>query len=85
MMKLQVWTDVEQNIKVQFTYQSQNPVLDQPNQLKFIVQNLKTGGLVTHNSSGQFINFRFANITVLLTMISAPDIAVLAPFRLIVP
>ena len=108
----QIWTNVEQNIKVQFTYQPQNPVLDQPTQLKFVVQNLKTGEfmkslhaniLVTHNSSGQFSNFRFGNITVpngqfsviyrfqdtgiyeIITRISGIDIAVLAPFRVIVP
>jgi hypothetical protein len=47
--------------------------LDQPTELKFVVQNLKTGDylknlvaniLVTHNSSGQFSNFRFNNISV---------------------
>lgn len=108
----QTWTNDEQNIKVQFNYQPQNPVLDQPTQLKFLVQNLKTGEfmknlhaniLVTHNSSGQFANFRFGNITVpngqfsvvyrfqdtgiyeIITRISGTDIAVLAPFRVIVP
>jgi hypothetical protein len=69
----QIWTNVEQNLKIQFTYQPQRPILDQPTELKFIVQNLKTGEylknlvaniLVTHNSSGQFSNFRFSNITV---------------------
>lgn len=108
----QVWTNVEQNIKVQFKYQPQSPVLDQPTQLKFVVQNLKTGQfiknlhaniLVTHNASGQFGNYRFRNITVsngqfsviyrfqdtgifeIITRVSAPDVAVLAPFRVIVP
>jgi hypothetical protein len=108
----QIWTNVEQNIKVQFTFQPQNPVLDQPTQLKYLVQNLKTGDfiknlraniLVTHNSSGQFSNFRFGNITApygqfsviyrfqdtgiyeIITRISGTDIAVLAPFRVIVP
>ena len=69
----QLWTNVDQNIKIQFTYQPQKPILDQPTELKFVVQNLKTGDylknlvaniLVTHNSSGQFSNFRFSNITV---------------------
>ena len=108
----QVWTNVEQNVKVQFTYQPQSPVLDQPTQLKFVVQNLKTGQfmknlhaniLVTHNASGQFGNFRFGNITVpsgqfsviyrfqdtgifeIITRVSAPDVEVLAPFKVIVP
>lgn len=70
---LQLWTNVEQNIKIQFTYQPQNPILDQPTKLMFVVQSLKTGNnlknlvaniLVTHNSSGQFSNFRFSNITI---------------------
>jgi hypothetical protein len=69
----QIWTNAEQNIKIQFAYQPQKPILDQPTELKFVVQNLKTGDylknlvaniLVTHNSSGQFSNFRFSNITV---------------------
>lgn len=69
----QIWTNTEQNIKIQFVYQPQKPILDQPTELKFVVQNLKTGDylkklvaniLVTHNSSGQFSNFRFSNITV---------------------
>ena len=69
----QIWTNTEQGIKIQFAYQPQKPILDQPTELKFVVQNLKTGDylknlvaniLVTHNSSGQFSNFRFSNITV---------------------
>jgi hypothetical protein len=69
----QIWTNAEQNLKIQFTYQPRKPVLDQPTELKFVVQNLKTGDylknlvaniLVTHNSSGQFSNFRFSNIPV---------------------
>ena len=69
----QIWTNPEQNLRIQFTYEPQKLVLDQPTELKFIVQNLKTGNyvknlvaniLVTHNSSGQFSNFRFSNITV---------------------
>ena len=69
----QIWTNAEQNLKIQFTYQPQNPILDQPAKLMFVVQSLKTGNnlknlvaniLVTHNSSGQFSNFRFSNITI---------------------
>jgi hypothetical protein len=60
-------------VKIQFSYQPQKPILDQPTELKFAVQNLRTAVylknfvaniLVTHNSSGQFSNFRFSNITV---------------------
>ncbi len=69
----QIWTNAEQNLRIQFSYQPQKPILDQPTELTFVVQNLKTGDylknltaniLVTHYSSGQFSNFRFSNITV---------------------
>jgi hypothetical protein len=36
----QIWTNTEQNIKIQFVYQPQKPILDQPTELKFVVQNL---------------------------------------------
>ena len=58
----QIWTNTEKNIKNQFVYQSLKPILDQPTELKFVVQNLKIGDylkypvaniLVTHNSSGR--------------------------------
>ena len=39
----QIWTNTEQGIKIQFAYQPQKPILDQPTELKFVVQNLKTG------------------------------------------
>src|SRR5215469_290280 len=65
----QIWTNTEQNVKILFSYQPQNPVLDQPTELKFLIENLMTGNylkniLVTYNSSGQFANFKFSNITV---------------------
>jgi len=69
----QIWTNAEQNLRIQFSYQPQKPILDQPTELTFVAQNLKTGDylknltaniLVTHYSSGQFSNFRFSNITV---------------------
>jgi len=69
----QIWTNAEQNLKIQFSYQPQKPMLDQPTELKFLIENLKTGNylknvvaniLVTYNSSGQFANFKFSNITV---------------------
>jgi len=40
---IQSWTDPEQNLKIQFTYKPQKPVIDQPTELKFTVQNLNTG------------------------------------------
>jgi hypothetical protein len=57
----QIWTNAEQNLKIQFSYQPQRPVLDQPTELKFLIENLKTGSylknllaniLVTYNSVG---------------------------------
>jgi hypothetical protein len=60
-------------VKILFSYQPQKPVLDQPTELKFVIQYLKTGNylknlianiLVTYNSNGQFANFKFSNITV---------------------
>jgi len=70
---IQSWTDPEQNLKIQFTYQPQKPVIDQPTELKFTVQNLNTGQylknlvanvLVTDNASGQYRNYKFDNIVV---------------------
>jgi hypothetical protein len=70
---IQSWTDPEQNLKIQFTYQPQKPVIDQPTELKFTVQNLNTGQylknlvanvLVTDNASGQYRNYKFNNIVV---------------------
>jgi hypothetical protein len=70
---IQSWTDPEQNLKIQFTYQPQKPVIDQHTELKFAVQNLKTGQyfknlvanvLVTDNASGQYRNYKFDNIVV---------------------
>ena len=70
---IQSWTDQEQNLKIQFTYQPQKPVIDQPTELKFTVQNLNMGQylknlvanvLVTDNASGQYRNYKFDNIVV---------------------
>lgn len=72
----QIWTNSEQNVKIVFSYQPQKPILDQPTELKFLVQNLKTGDylknltaniLVTYNSSGEFggyENTKFSDIKV---------------------
>jgi hypothetical protein len=71
----QVWIDREDNVKVQFTYSPQTPIVDTPTQLKFSVQNLQTGAnlknlaarvIIVTNSSGQERSFKFTNI-------SAPD------------
>ncbi|MBV9176605.1 MAG: hypothetical protein JO297_06175 [Nitrososphaeraceae archaeon] len=71
----QLWIDRENNVKVQFTYLPQTPIIDTPTELKFSVQNLQTGAnlknlaarvVIVTNSSGQERSFKFTNI-------SAPD------------
>jgi hypothetical protein len=68
----QLWTDKENNVKVQFTYLPQTPIIDTPTQLKFSIQNLQTGTplknliarvVIVTNSSGQERSFKFTNIT----------------------
>ena len=39
----QVWRDRENNMKILFTYLPENPVINTPTQLKFSVDNLRTG------------------------------------------
>jgi uncharacterized ion transporter superfamily protein YfcC len=41
--KTQPWIDKQNNIKIQFASQPENPIVDKPAELKFSVQNLKTG------------------------------------------
>jgi hypothetical protein len=71
----QLWIDKLNNVKVQFTYSPQTPIVDTPTELKFSVQNLQTGAnlknlaarvVIVTNSSGQERSFKFTNI-------SAPD------------
>src|SRR5689334_10960023 len=68
----QLWTDKENNVKVQFTYLPQTPIIDTPTQLKFNIQNSQTGTplrnlvarvVIVTNSSGQERSFKFTNIT----------------------
>jgi hypothetical protein len=68
----QLWVDRENNVKVQFTYLPQTPIIDTPTQLKFNIQNLQTGTplrnlvarvVIVTNSSGQERSFKFTNIT----------------------
>jgi hypothetical protein len=72
---IQIWTDKLDNIKIQFTNNPEKPIVDQPTELKFSVQNLQTGTnlknilariVVLTNSSGQLRSFKFTNI-------AAPD------------
>ena len=68
----QLWVDRENNVKVQFTYLPQTPIIDTPTQLKFNIQNSQTGTplrnlvarvFIVTNSSGQERSFKFTNIT----------------------
>jgi hypothetical protein len=68
----QIWTDKLNNIKLQFTNSPEKPIVDQPTDLKFSVQNLQTGTnlknilariIVLTNNSGQVRSFKFTNIT----------------------
>jgi hypothetical protein len=68
----QTWIDKLNNIKMQFGYLPREPVIDKPTELKFIVQNLQTGGqiknlsarvIVINNAGEQQRFFKFTNIT----------------------
>jgi hypothetical protein len=39
----QLWMDRENNIKIQFTYSPEKPIVDALTELKFSIQNLQTG------------------------------------------
>jgi hypothetical protein len=41
--RTQQWTSSQQNVKIEFTYEPEKPLLDSPTELKFSVQNLQTG------------------------------------------
>ena len=68
----QTWIDKLNNLKIQFGYSPEKPVIDSATQLKFSVQNLQTGEqlknlsarvVVLSNSGGQQRSFKFTNIT----------------------
>ncbi|MGB7956641.1 MAG: hypothetical protein WCF23_21930 [Candidatus Nitrosopolaris sp.] len=68
----QSWLDRENNLRIVFSYTPAIPIIDTPTDLKFSIQNLQTGKLVTDlsarvviltNSSGTERIFRFSNIT----------------------
>jgi hypothetical protein len=68
----QSWIDQENNIKIQFTYSPEKPIIYKPTQLKFDVQNLQTGShlknltarvVIVTNSTGQERSFKYDNIT----------------------
>jgi hypothetical protein len=68
--RTQSWTNPQDNVKVQFTYEPEKPFVDAPADLKFSIQNLETNqhlkdlfAKVTVTNGGQSI-FKFNNITV---------------------
>jgi hypothetical protein len=67
--KTQTWIDKQNNIKIQFASQPENPIVDKPTELKFSVQNLKTGDYLKNLlarvvvTNGQR-SFKFTNVTI---------------------
>jgi hypothetical protein len=68
----QQWTDKTNGVKIVFGYSPAKPVIDSPTELRFIVQDLKSGEnlrnllahvIITANSNGQEKTFRFNNLT----------------------
>src|SRR5438132_11534807 len=41
--RTQQWISPQDNVKIQFTYEPEKPLIDSPTELKFSVQNLQTG------------------------------------------
>lgn len=69
---VQTWVDKLNNIKIDFTYFPEKPIIDAPTELKFVVTNPQTDSHLTGltarvvvftNSSGQERSFKFTNIT----------------------
>jgi hypothetical protein len=73
----QTWVDKLNNLKIQFGYLPEKPIIDAPTQLKFSVQNLQTDEqlknlsarvvVLSNAGGGQQRSFKFTNIT------SSPD------------
>jgi hypothetical protein len=67
--KVQEWIDKNKNIKIQFAYSPEKPIIDTFTELKFSVQNLETGEHIKNFdarvvvTNGQRL-FKFENITV---------------------
>lgn len=69
--KIQTWNDKLNNLKIQFTYLPDKPIIDAPTELKFTVvtehddrrlTDLSARVVVLTNSSGQEQSFKFTNI-----------------------
>ena len=55
-IRTQQWINSQENVKIQFTYEPEKPLIDSPTELKFSVQNLQTG---------QHLKDLFAKVTIL--------------------
>jgi hypothetical protein len=67
--KTQTWIDKQNNIKIQFASQPENPIVDKPAELKFSVQNLKTGDYLKNLLARVVVtdgqrSFKFTNIAI---------------------
>jgi hypothetical protein len=67
--KTQTWIDKQNNIKIQFASQPENPIVDKPTELKFSVQNLKTGDYLKNLLARVVVtdgqrSFKFTNIAI---------------------
>jgi hypothetical protein len=67
--KPKTWIDKQNNIKIQFASQPENPIVDKPAELKFSVQNLKTGGYPKNLLARVVVtdgqrSFKFTNIAI---------------------
>jgi hypothetical protein len=67
--KIQEWVDKSKNIKVQFAYSPEKPIIDTFTELKFSVQELETGEHIKNFDARAVVTngqrlFKFENITV---------------------
>jgi hypothetical protein len=67
--KIQEWVDKSKNIKIQFAYSPEKPIIDTFTELKFSVQDLETGEHIKDFDARAVVTngqrlFKFENITV---------------------
>ncbi len=67
--KIQEWVDKNKNIKIQFAYSPEKPIIDTFTELKFSVQDLETGEHIENFDARAVVTngqrlFKFENITV---------------------